>query len=45
MLGLIEVVQNAQTIARIQAKLGLTGVIREGTLFSWMEKLESDPER
>ncbi len=46
MVGLIEVVKNAETVARIQAKSGITkGVIKDDVLYTWMKKMESDPQK
>eukprot|EP00794_Sanderia_malayensis_P015189 gene15189-16756_t len=46
MVGLIEVVDKAETVARIQAKSGITkGVFKDNVLFAWMRKIESDPEK
>ncbi len=43
MVGLIEVVTNAETVARIQAKCGIiSGVTRDDVLYSWMKRIESD---
>ena len=45
MIGLIEVVQNAETIARIQAKSGLGGVIKDKILYEWLRGIGSSPEK
>ncbi len=45
-MGLIEVVKNAETVARIQAKSGITkGVTKDDVLCSWMKKIEGDPQK
>ena len=46
MVGLIEVVQKSQTVARIQLKLGgVTGVFRDDILFKWIKDLQPDQEK
>ena len=46
MLGLIEVVQNAETLARIQHGVGgLRGATRDYILHTWMTRQQDDPEK
>ena len=45
-MGMIEVVRESETVARIQAKLGsIKGVIRDDSLYHWMQTTEKDPEK
>ena len=45
MVGLIEVVQNAETVARIQNVGGLRGAFKEDILHTWMTEQQPDREK